>query len=134
MTLDYGDPSGPLCGSMTQTAWADLLADRDQPGDAQRARALAGTALPVARARGDGYIEHDPRSVLERIDSGPNQAFPTLEATVDRPFRPRCLIGAVTAVEPVVVTTAPNPRVPRPRHAGLQPAQVTVNWVTMPSR
>ena len=52
---------------LTQTAWADLLADRDQAGDAQRARALAGAALPVATERGYGYVERDARSLLERI-------------------------------------------------------------------
>ena len=57
----------PFFVAMTQTAWAGLLADRDQEGDAQRARALAGAALPVATERGYGYVEHDARSLLERI-------------------------------------------------------------------
>ena len=57
----------PFFVAMTQTAWAGLLADRDQPGDAQRARALAGAALPVATERGYGYVERDARSLLERI-------------------------------------------------------------------
>ena len=57
----------PFFVAMTQTAWAGLLADRDQAGDAQRARALAGAALPVATERGYGYVEHDARSLLERI-------------------------------------------------------------------
>ena len=57
----------PFFVAMTQTAWADLLADRDQPGDGQRARALAEAALPVAHERGYGYVERDARSLLERI-------------------------------------------------------------------
>ena len=35
----------PFFVALTQAAWADLLADREQPGDAQRARALAGSRL-----------------------------------------------------------------------------------------
>ncbi|HET9543814.1 MAG TPA: hypothetical protein VFP02_12055, partial [Acidimicrobiales bacterium] len=57
----------PFFVAMTQTAWADLLADRDGSGDAGRARTLAGTALPVAQERGYGYVERDARSVIERI-------------------------------------------------------------------
>jgi DNA-binding SARP family transcriptional activator/tetratricopeptide (TPR) repeat protein len=57
----------PFFVALTQTAWAALLADRDQPGDVQRARALAGAALPVAQARGYGYVERDARALLERI-------------------------------------------------------------------
>ena len=53
--------------ALTQTAWAALLADRNQPGDAQRARLLLEAALPVATAGGYGYIERDARTVLERI-------------------------------------------------------------------
>lgn len=58
----------PWFVAFTQTAWADLLADRNQRGDAQRARALIGAALPVATERGYGYVEHDARSVLVRIE------------------------------------------------------------------
>ena len=58
----------PFFVALTQTAWAELLADRDQPGDAQRARALVDAALPVATERGYGYVERDARSVLERIE------------------------------------------------------------------
>jgi hypothetical protein len=57
----------PFFVAMTQTAWAELLADRARSGDAGRARTLAGTALPVAEARGYGYVERDARSLLERI-------------------------------------------------------------------
>jgi DNA-binding SARP family transcriptional activator/tetratricopeptide (TPR) repeat protein len=57
----------PFFVAMTQASWAGLLADRGQAGDGQRARALASTALPVAQARGYGYVERDARSVLERI-------------------------------------------------------------------
>jgi tetratricopeptide (TPR) repeat protein len=53
---------------LTQIAWAALLADRNQPGDAQRARLLLDAALPVATAGGYGYIEHDARALLKRID------------------------------------------------------------------
>ena len=53
--------------ALTQTSWAELLADRDEPGDAQRARDLAGGALPAATRGGYGYVERDARSVLERI-------------------------------------------------------------------
>jgi hypothetical protein len=52
---------------LTQTAWAVLLADRDQLGDAQRARALLDAAVPVATERGYGYVERDARALLERI-------------------------------------------------------------------
>jgi hypothetical protein len=57
----------PFFVALTQAAWAGLLAGRDQPGDGQRARALAEAALPVATERGYGYVERDARSVLERI-------------------------------------------------------------------
>ena len=42
---------------------------RPRPGRAtpNEARALAGAALPVATERGYGYVEHDARSLLERI-------------------------------------------------------------------
>jgi hypothetical protein len=53
--------------ALTQTAWAALLADRNHPGDAQRASVLLDAALPVAIASGYGYIERDARTVLERI-------------------------------------------------------------------
>jgi hypothetical protein len=58
----------PFFIAFTQTASADLLADRNQRGDVQRARALAGAALPVATERGYGYVERDARSVLSRIE------------------------------------------------------------------
>jgi tetratricopeptide (TPR) repeat protein len=57
----------PFFSAFTQTAWAALLADRNQPGDTQHARALLDAALPVATAGGYGYIERDARAVLERI-------------------------------------------------------------------
>ncbi len=57
----------PFFVALTQAAWAGLLVDRNQPGDGQRARTLAGTALPVAQERGYGYVERDARSVIERI-------------------------------------------------------------------
>jgi tetratricopeptide (TPR) repeat protein len=55
----------PYFVALTQTAWAVLLSDRNQPGDAERARALIDAALPVATERGYGYIERDARSLLE---------------------------------------------------------------------
>ena len=59
----------PFFVALTQTAWAELLADRDQPGDADRARALR-RRRPARRerARGYGYVERDASSVLERIE------------------------------------------------------------------
>jgi predicted ATPase/class 3 adenylate cyclase len=57
----------PFFVAWTQTAWAALLADHQQPGDGERARALVDASLPVAVARGYGYIERDTRAVLERI-------------------------------------------------------------------
>jgi tetratricopeptide (TPR) repeat protein len=57
----------PFFVAWTQTAWAALLADRNQPGDAQRARELLDAALPVATERGYGYVERDARALLERI-------------------------------------------------------------------
>ncbi len=53
--------------ALTQAAWAELLADRDQAGDAARARELADAALPVAREHGYGYVERDASSLLERL-------------------------------------------------------------------
>ena len=58
----------PFFVALTQAAWADLLADRDRPGDTQRARALADAALLVATERGYGYVERDARSLLERTE------------------------------------------------------------------
>jgi hypothetical protein len=57
----------PFFVALTQAAWAGLLADRDQVGDRERARALVAAALPVAVERGYGYVEHDARGVLARI-------------------------------------------------------------------
>ena len=57
----------PYFIAWTQTAWAALLADRNQIGDKQLARLLAANALPVAVERGYGYIEHDAHAVLECI-------------------------------------------------------------------
>jgi tetratricopeptide (TPR) repeat protein len=57
----------PFLVAFTQTAWAALLIDRNQPGDAQRARTLIAAALPVAAERGYGYVERDARDLLERI-------------------------------------------------------------------
>ena len=58
----------PFFVALTQTAWAELLTDRDRPGDSRRARALVEAALPVAKERGYGLVEHDARTVLERIE------------------------------------------------------------------
>ena len=58
----------PFFVALTQTAWANLLADRLKPGDALQARELAAAALPVARECGFGHVERDARSVLERIE------------------------------------------------------------------
>ena len=57
----------PYFVALTQTAWAALLIDRNQPGDAERARALTDAALPVATERGYSYVERDARELLERI-------------------------------------------------------------------
>jgi hypothetical protein len=57
----------PYFVAFTQTAWAALLIDRNQPGDAERARALIDAALPVSTERGYGYVERDARSLLERM-------------------------------------------------------------------
>jgi tetratricopeptide (TPR) repeat protein len=57
----------PYFIAVTQAAWAGLLAERDQPGDRQRARALVADALTVAVDRGYGYVERDCRSVLTQI-------------------------------------------------------------------
>jgi class 3 adenylate cyclase/tetratricopeptide (TPR) repeat protein len=53
--------------AFTQSAWAALLADRNQSGDTQLARALLDAASPVASQRGYGYVERDAQSLLERI-------------------------------------------------------------------
>ncbi len=57
----------PYFVAFTQTAWAELLTDRDQPGDVQQARTLIDAALPVATEGGYGYVERDARDLLERI-------------------------------------------------------------------
>jgi class 3 adenylate cyclase/tetratricopeptide (TPR) repeat protein len=57
----------PYFVALTQVAWAEFLADRDQPGDAQRARTLVDAALPVTAERGYGYMERDARELLERM-------------------------------------------------------------------
>jgi hypothetical protein len=57
----------PYFVASTQTAWAALLLDRNQPGDAERARALVDAALPVATERGYGYVERDARELLARL-------------------------------------------------------------------
>ncbi len=56
----------PYFTASTQTAWAALLADRDQPGDAQQARTLVEAALPVATEAGYGYVERDAREFIRR--------------------------------------------------------------------
>ena len=55
----------PFFVALTQTAWAGLLVDRDQPGDA-RTGASAGRrrAVPSRRERGYGYVERDARALL----------------------------------------------------------------------
>ena len=40
----------PFFVAFTQTAWAELLTDRDRPGDSRRARALGEAALRVANS------------------------------------------------------------------------------------
>jgi len=57
----------PYFVAFTQTAWAALLFDRNQPGDAESARAFLDAALPVATERGYGYVERDARELLERM-------------------------------------------------------------------
>ena len=58
----------PFFVALTQTAWAELLVDRDQPGDADRARALAERRPTRRPSASYGYVERDARSVLERIE------------------------------------------------------------------
>jgi hypothetical protein len=57
----------PFFVAMTQTAWAELLADRNKPGDTRRASDLLATAVQVARGRGYGNVARDARSVRERV-------------------------------------------------------------------
>jgi hypothetical protein len=57
----------PLLVAYTQSAWAALLADRDQGDDRTRARDMADQALAAATAGGYGYIEADARAVLEQL-------------------------------------------------------------------
>jgi DNA-binding SARP family transcriptional activator len=57
----------PFFISWTQVAWGELLADRNRPGDAKRARALADTALVVGTRLGFGYVERDARALLARM-------------------------------------------------------------------
>jgi len=57
----------PFFVAYTQTAWAALLVDRNQPGDAQQARTLIDAAIPVATEGGYGYVERDARDLLERL-------------------------------------------------------------------
>ena len=45
-----------------------MLADRDQPGDRDRARALAAAALETAVAGGYGDTETLARRTLARLD------------------------------------------------------------------
>ena len=57
----------PYLVAWTQTAWAELLADRDLHGDAEKARLLLKDAVPVATAHGYAYVARDGRAVLERL-------------------------------------------------------------------
>jgi hypothetical protein len=59
----------PFFVALTQTAWADLLVQRDQLGDRDRARPLLEAALSAAVERGFGAVERDARSVLARVSA-----------------------------------------------------------------
>jgi tetratricopeptide (TPR) repeat protein len=57
----------PLLVAYTEAAWAEMLADRNQGDDHDRARTMAQAALDAAIAGGYGYVESDARVVLARV-------------------------------------------------------------------
>ena len=59
--------NAPLQVAWTQSTWAELLADRDGPGDIDRARPMAEEALSVASRRGYGFVESHASRVLQRL-------------------------------------------------------------------
>jgi DNA-binding SARP family transcriptional activator len=59
----------PFFVAATQSAQADLLVQRDQPGDGDRAQTLLDTAVSVAVKRGFGAVERDALSILARVSA-----------------------------------------------------------------
>lgn len=57
----------PLLIAYSDAGWAAVLADRDRPGDRDRAVALAQRAYEVAASGGYGSIAADARRALERL-------------------------------------------------------------------
>ena len=62
----------PVLVAQTQAAWAEMLADRNQRDDHDRARTMAHSALDAATVGGYGYIEADARAVLDRLSYNPS--------------------------------------------------------------
>ncbi len=63
--LDLSERLGaPTFVAVTRVAWAEALADRDEPGDAERARGLATQALTTADELGLGRVAELSRRVL----------------------------------------------------------------------
>jgi hypothetical protein len=60
--------TSPLLIARGEAHWAAMLADRAAPGDLERARSLATSALVAARERGFGNTERVARRVLARLD------------------------------------------------------------------
>jgi hypothetical protein len=58
----------PVLTARGEAHWAEMLADRAAPGDLERARALATSALVTASNGGFGYTEAVARRVLARLD------------------------------------------------------------------
>ena len=57
----------PYFTAFTNTAWAELLADRGAPDDLARARALADEAVTLAGVRGFAGLESAARALMERL-------------------------------------------------------------------
>lgn len=58
----------PVLIAQTQATWADLLVDRDRPGDRDQAHKLLDEALPIAVEHGYGFVERDAATVLARLN------------------------------------------------------------------
>ena len=63
----YRDLDAPLWGARAQLAWANVLVERDAPGDSTRARELTAEALAVARRYEAGGIEQRATAMSARI-------------------------------------------------------------------
>ena len=50
--------ASPVLVAWTQAAWAGLLLDRNQPGDATHAHLMIDEARHAAHGRGWGLVEH----------------------------------------------------------------------------